>query len=264
MGHGFRAHARLVGKGGPPDAGHDDGAEDAARSRLPGEGIGKDQAKRIGNARKVVAQDNQGAEAVENDHAGHKPSRDHTDALDAAEDDGADQAGKEQPEEAVAEVDHFLGVREPVVRLEEHVANDLGQLVRLQQGKTTEHSAKAKHDGQGLPLAAQALDDEIHGATLHLPRVVPAPIHHGEAAGEELGGHAEESADPHPEYGAGSTLGHRDCNPCDVAHPDGSGKGAAQGPEVADLAGGPLVVELAQEGLNSMPEKEEGKKPGVN
>ena len=43
--HGFGPHARLVGKGGPAHAGHDDGTEDSTGDRFAGEGIGEDEEK---------------------------------------------------------------------------------------------------------------------------------------------------------------------------------------------------------------------------
>ena len=87
--------------------------------------------------------------------------------------------------------------------------------------------------------AAEALEGDrqvVEGTAGDGAVGVHLAVLHAEGALGELGGHAEQAGQDHPEGGAGAAEGHRDADAGDVAEADGAGEGRGQRLEVRHLA----------------------------
>jgi hypothetical protein len=150
-------------------------------------------------------------------HQGHQRRRDLSDALDPADDHQADQHREEQAEE-----DRPLGVGE---NRQDRVGGDLRVgLIGLEHIAAAEAPADAhqgEDHGQDLSEPAQAdlgqpVAQVVHGAAGDVSvRALDAVLLAQRALGE-LGAHAQEARDHHPEHGAGAAEAHCDRHSGDV------------------------------------------------
>ncbi len=194
--------------------------------------------------------DDQAGRDVDAGHGGHELAGDVGDGADAAEEHDADERGDEDAEEqgtgggthqtvlAAGDADQ-LGVG--LVDLEE---------VAAEQAEEQDHEGgEDREDLAELGAAAaeavlEALGQVVHRAAGDGAVGVHLAVLHAEGDLDELGGHAEQAAQDHPERGAGAAPGDGDGHTGDVAEADRAGDGGGQGLEVVDLTGRPLLVVL--------------------
>ena len=224
MGQRLGADARFVGVGAALHAVENDRQQAAARRRFAGEGVAQDQGHHRGQLFRVQRDGNQGAAQVQRGHQRHQRRGDPGDAFEAAED---HRAGGEAQQNADAEIEgQGIGAGvQPTVAHEQHFAQYLGELVGLEDGQGADHAEGGEQIGEESPAAVQPFADHVHRPALQHAVTVPAPVHHGQRAGEELGGDAEQGGHPHPEDGAGAANADGQRHAADVAHADGAGQG---------------------------------------
>ena len=70
-------------------------------------------------------------------------------------------------------------VDEPLVRFEEHFADNGGELIGLKHRQAAEQSEETKSHRKRFPLGAESLNDEIHRAALNPAGVILAAVHDG-------------------------------------------------------------------------------------
>ncbi len=182
------------------------------------------------------------------------------DGADAAEQDDADERGDQDAEEertaggahgsviAAGDGDE-LGVG--LVDLEE-VAAEEPEEQDHDRGEDGEHLAEV------LAVLAEALGESL-GQVVHRPAGdgavrVDLTVLHAEGDLDELGGHAEQAAENHPERGSGPADGDGDRHTGDIAQTDRAGHRGGQRLEVVDLACRVLVVVLAPHHVHGEPE----------
>ena len=68
-----------------------------------------------------------------------------------------------------------------------------------------------------MPALSHTLADHVHRAAHIFAAIVPVPVSHRQRSLSKLGGHAQKSADPHPEDGSRPADGHRSGNPGKIA-----------------------------------------------
>ena len=195
-----------------------------ARRRFAGEGVAQDQGHHRGQLLHVQGDGDQGAAQVQRGHQRHQCRGDPGDALEAAED---HRAGGDAQQNADAEIEgQGIGAGvQPAVAHEQHFAQYLGELVGLKDRQGADHAEGGEQIGEESPTAVQPFTDHVHWPALQHAVTVPAPVHHGQRAGEELGGDAEQGGHPHPEDGAGAANADGQRHAADVAHADGAGQG---------------------------------------
>ena len=109
------------------------------------------------------------------------------------------------------------------------VADDLHELIGLEQRQRAEHRRDGEERGEGAPARPEGLADHVHRSALDPAERIRAAVHHRQRAGEELGADAEQRRQPHPEHGAGAADGDRHGDAGDVAEPEGAGQRSGEG-----------------------------------
>ena len=153
--------------------------------------------------------------------------------------------------------------RGPTRRYGDNVADNLNELVHLEDGQGTEQRRHAEEHRQSVPALRQALADHVHGPPFDFTKGVLAPIHHGKRAGEELRTDAEQRGQPHPEDGAGPASSDGNCNAGDVAEAQRAGQRGAQGFEVRELPRPFTVVVAPRQDPDSVAEIAIGQTAGI-
>ncbi len=260
MGHGLGADAGLVGKRRPPDAGDDHRAQHAAGGGLAGEGVAHDQGERRPHLVRVQHQHHRGEQHVTGHHGRHQNSGDPADARQLARHHREHHGGQQQPEQQV-EQEVVVGAG-PAGGYGDRLADDFGELVDLKNRHGAEQAGEREKVRQRPPARAERLADNVHGAALKLALAVPAPVHHRQGAGVELGGDAEQRAHPHPEDGAGAAHrdGHRHAG--HIAHAQGAGQGGAQRLEMRQRAL-VLAVRRAEQQPHAVRQMPVRQQPGI-
>ena len=247
MSHWRRALASLVGeqsaRNACTDRQHGAGAEEAARSRLSGEGAGEDFGEGLWDVRVVHDHGDQRHQNICDRHGRHDFFSDRADRLDAADDDNED---KDRDHEASNDFAALTSreAKRAFNRLAdfaktEQAGDGVGHAVGLDHvagGDRSEQRADAEQDGEPAPVLPEAAADIAHRAAA----IFAIGVHVAEADGERAFGegesHADEGGDPHPENRAGSAQGNGGRNTCEVAGADLAGQRGRESGEGADLA----------------------------
>src|SRR5690606_11612589 len=214
---------------------NNESAEHTARKgvRLPRvmfgrEGVGEYHPEVVRDAIVVHHQYGDHCEEVDNHHKGDHTSSPFADAFDPTEDHNACDHG--QYNSGVQVRIHDKGrtyghrSRHYTCGFQYDIADCLCKLVGLKDGQSAKEAEETEHGSEGPPFPAQPFRYDVHRSALDLTvRVFPA-VHAGQGARVEIGGHANDGADPHPEYGSGTADG--DCNghACNVTHAHRGGK----------------------------------------
>lgn len=180
-----------------------------------------------------------------------KPAGDRGDGTDAAEEHDADECGDQDAEEEGARG----GAHGPVLAAGD--GDELGvglvdlEEVAAEQPEEQDHNRgeDGEHLAEGPAVLPEALGEPL-GQVVHRPAGdgavgVDLAVLHTEGDLDELGGHAEEAAEDHPERGSGTADGDGDGHTGDVAEADRAGDGGGERLKVVDLARRVLVVVLA-------------------
>ena len=150
----------------------------------------------------------------------------------------------------------------PVVGFESrrHRAENLQGLVGLEHvadTQTAHDGQKRKQHREGAPggvqpLFPQAVLQIIHGSAGDVAVRVHLAVHHRQGARCELGGHAENGRDEHPEDGTRSTDTDSDGHPGYVAQTHGCRERTGQRLEMGDLSGIVRFVVVSAKNVDRM------------
>ena len=229
---GARALAGLVGEDAALDAHGDGGADDAAADGVDAEGVRDDGREHRGDVLDMEADDHQRHQDVAEGHERRDDGGHPRDALDAAEDDEAqddregDAGGEGRDRESV------LDGRRDAVGLD-----------RRQEEAAGEDGDGRERDAE--PFLAQPVLDEAEG-TAPVAGVVRELVDLRQGGLHEGRRCAEEGDDPHPEHRAGAAEGDGRRHAHDVAGAHASGQGDAERLERRDAL---RALLLGEEGL---------------
>jgi len=225
--------ACLVGEGSPLQT-LDQNADDAATNGLGCKGAFKDDAERRRNLTEVGEQDDQGRTHIDPGHQGHNLLGYLGDGLDTTNDNGTDNGGQDQPKQPTGLGEYPKGI-----------GDHLMGLVALKHIPTAQRAQDA-HDGKQhckhfaeprLALVCQTLAQVVHGPAGNVAIGKFDTIFDAEGTFGELGGHAKQPGDDHPEGGTGPSQADRNRDTGDIAQPHGTGQGRGQRLEVRHFTG---------------------------
>ena len=161
---------------------------------------------------------------VQQGHDGHQSLRNLANALDTANEDqrhdDADEHADDQvtacgavhAQQAVVDQGGIDGSGDGI---------DLGGIAGAEDRADTEEGIQIC---QPHPLAAQTVLDVVHGAAHIVALLVPFPEIHRQGNFGELGAHAQQGGDPHPEHSTGAADGNGTCHAGNVAGANGCGQ----------------------------------------
>ncbi len=231
MGDGGGAHAGLVGERRSAEADHQR-ADESAVDRIGGERLREDRRQGPGNARPVVEDDHERARHVHHAHEGHDLVGHVGNAPNPSDDHDTHQEHHHEP------VGPRIGGEN-----RHRLLHRVERLIHLEGIAAAERTADAQdgeHDGEHLaephpPQFAESLREVVHRAAHHPPIAPHVPVLLPQRALGELGGHAQQSGDDHPERRSRSTGGHGDRDAGDVPEPDRRRQRGGQRLKVAHL-----------------------------
>ena len=221
---GRGAETGLIGEDAAADAlGDGELHGHAHRAADDGRGVERaleDAGKHAGDRARVGDNDHECADDVDGRHAGDELFGDLTDALDAAEEHERHENGDHNAGDEADDRVKLLGVlmecdRDGVDGGSDGV--DLGDVADAERGERAEHG---EDDAQPLPLGAETVLDVVHRAAAPVALFVALTVLDREGDLGELGDHAEESGDPHPEHRARAAENDRAGDAGDVARAD--------------------------------------------
>ena len=224
MRDGRGAETGLIGEDAAADAlGDGELHGHAHRAADDGRGVERaleDAGKHAGDRTRVGDNDHERADDVDGRHAGDELFGDLTDALDAAEEHERHENGDHNAGDEADDRVKLLGVlmerdRDGVDGGSDGV--DLGDVADAERGERAEHG---EDDAQPLPLGAETVLDVVHRAAAPVALFVALTVLDREGDLGELGDHAEESGDPHPEHRARAAEDDRAGDAGDVARAD--------------------------------------------
>ena len=240
MGNRSRADAGFVRKCSAAKT-LDQGADKTAGDTETGEGAGKDLAEGPADAVVIDQQHGQRRADIQDTHQGHDFFSEFGDRLDAAHDHGEQRGRHQQPGEPTIAGQHTVGAT-----ADDHQLR-MG-LVGLEHVARTQTGADAKdrkYDGHYFSATQTALGEPlghvIHRAARDGAVRVFVAIFDAQRALGELGRHAQQTGDNHPEGGARSADADRHCNAGDVAQAHGARERSGERLEMVDLA---LVIRI--------------------
>ena len=243
---GRGAEARLIGEGASAQA-PDDGLLERNAAGRAAEGLGREGcAEDLGEGRADVAgvaeDDDEGEDDIENAHDRDELFGHRADALDAAEEDHADQARDHKAENEVQQLPLPFcrgdeGVDGVVERADDGV--DLRHVADAEGGDGREH---AEQHADPLPVLAEAVFNVIHRAADPVALGVTFPVLDGERDLGILDDHAEQRREPQPEHCAVAAEGDGLRGADDVASADRRGQRRGNGLQWGDGARAGLLL----------------------
>ena len=244
MHHNRRAKACLVGEHAAlKSLRHgllDQYTDTAADKRRGGECKLEDRAKHCADLRDIAAENDERADDVSNRHKGYDDLCHASDALQTADDDQRTDDKQYKTDDQMDNINARAGdgaqrnVREECGVHIEHDLVDLRHVTDTEgckDGKAGEqHCQHACGDLQPLfaVTLAKTVGQIVHRAARPLAVLIAAAVVDAQQVFREVGHHAKECGNPHPEHGTRATGYDGSGNACDIARAHRGGKRGAQ------------------------------------
>ena len=228
----------------------EEAAHDAASNGGGIEGTLENGGKHSGNLADIHNDKAQTQYDVQQGHEGHQTLGDLADALDTANEDHGDNHADHHADDQIAGA--YGGCGQQAVVQQGGVDGggdgvDLGGVAGAEDGADAEEGVQVS---QPHPLFAQTVLDVVHGAAYIVALGVPLPEVDSQGHFGELGAHAEQSGDPHPEHGTGTADGDGAGHTGDVAGTHGGRQSGADCLEGGDgTVGGIILFQNAADGI---------------
>ena len=253
MGDGRGTQTGLIGEDAAGHAllhGGEHGADHAAGDGRRAECAPEDHAEHAGHVFDVDGDHAQAQHHIEQRHEGNQALGHAADALDAAQQHQAHQEGDQDADAQVDGLDSALGSQAEAGERGVDGGDDGVDLGGVAGAEHCQCAQCGEHAAQPHPLLAQTVLDEVHRAAHPVALGVALAVVHGQRDLHQLGAHAQQRGDPHPEHCAGAADGDCARHARDVAGAHGGGKCGAHRLEGGDGAlGGLAALEDAADGL---------------